>query len=114
MLYEPMKDLNSKFLNWLARHKADLPQEDLTCYQGQRDLVREIVVKFEEKRYRDEDPMCREFVLERIQKIQELRSPPEDLIQNPLPGLVGDGMEEKGEGGMGVGEKDDDIGYPIQ
>lgn len=106
MLYEPMKELNAKYPEWLVSHKGKLPDEDYKRYEGQRGVVREIVAKFEEKGYSDEDSRCREFIWERMQKMQGMGSPPEDLIANPFPGMMG------GPGG-GVG-KEDDVGCPAQ
>ncbi len=103
MLYEPMKELDSKYPAWLANNKPKLPEEEYKRYEGQRGVVMEIVAKFEEKGYSDEEAGCREFIWERMQKMQGLGSPPEDLIANPLPGMVGGigGREGEGEGGEG-------------
>ncbi len=107
MLYEPMKELDSKYPEWLAKKKGNLQDEDYKRYEGQRRVVREMVAKFEEKGYSDEDSRCREFIWERMQKMQAMGSPPEDLIANPFPGMMG------GEGGGGSG-KEDDAGCPTQ
>jgi len=58
------------------------------------------VQKFEEKGYSDEDAGCREFIWERMQKMQAEGSPPEDLIANPFPGMGG-GIPGFGGGGEG-------------
>jgi peroxin-19 len=110
MLYEPMKELDSKYPEWLADNKGKLPDEDYKRYEGQRGVVREIVTKFEEKRYSDEDSSCREFIWERMQKMQAMGSPPEDLIANPIPGMMGD----PGGGGAGGGAPGEDAGCPTQ
>ncbi|ERF75603.1 hypothetical protein EPUS_04583 [Endocarpon pusillum Z07020] len=102
----PQQDeLDSKYPEWLAKKKGELPDEDYKRYEGQRGVVREIVAKFEEKAYSDEDSRCREFIWERMQKMQAMGSPPEDLIANPFPGMMGGG------GGSG---KQDDAGCPTQ
>lgn len=106
MLYEPMKELDSKYPEWLLINKAKLPDKDYGRYEGQRGVVREIVTKFEEKEYSDEDSSCREFIWERMQKMQDMGSPPEDLISNPFPGITG-GLQ----GGTG---KEDDSGCSMQ
>ena len=106
MLYEPMKELDEKFPEWLVKKDKEgrLSKEEMTRYRNQRRIVREIVGKFEERGYSDEDPRCREFVWERMQKMQNEGSPPEDLIANPFPGMGG-------LPGMGGGE---DAGCPTQ
>lgn len=89
MLYEPMSELNSKFPEWLQKNGSKLPAEDKSRYENQSRIVGEIVRKFEEKGYSDEDLACREFIWERMQKMQAEGSPPEDLISNPFPGMGG-------------------------
>jgi peroxin-19 len=109
MLYEPMKELDEKFPEWLAKKEKEgkLPPEDMTRYRNQRGIVREIVGKFEERGYSDEDPRCREFIWERMQRMQNEGSPPEDLITNPFPGMGG-------VPGLGTGEGGEDVGCPTQ
>ena len=106
MLYEPMKELDEKFPEWLAKNEKEgkLPAEDMKRYHNQSGIVREIVGKFEETGYSDEDPRCREFIWARMQKMQNEGSPPEDLIANPIPGMGG-------LPGAGGGE---DAGCPTQ
>ncbi|RMZ78837.1 hypothetical protein DV738_g3557, partial [Chaetothyriales sp. CBS 135597] len=94
MLYEPMEELNQKFPAWLERNKDRLTKEDYGRYTRQRDIVREIVSKFEEKGYSDDDPLCREFIWEKMQKMQDQGAPPEDLVQNPMPGMNPAEIEE--------------------
>ena len=106
MLYEPMKELDTKYPEWLANNKGKLPDEDYKRYEGQRAVVTEIVIKFEEKGYSDDDPRCREFIWERMQKMQGMGSPPEDLIVNPFPGML--------DGSAGGAGKEDDAGCPPQ
>ena len=109
MLYEPMKELDEKFPDWLAKKKkgGKMPQADMTRYENQRVIVREIVGKFEERGYSDEDPRCIEFIWERMQKMQNEGSPPEDLIANPFPGMGG-------LPGLGGKEGGEDAGCPTQ
>ena len=100
MLYEPMAELNQKFPAYLAKNKSKLKTEDYARYARQKEIVKDIVNKFEEKGYSDEDPKCREYVWEKMQLMQEQGAPPEELISNPVPGLGmpglggGEGMEE--------------------
>lgn len=99
MLYEPMKELDSKFPQWIDENSKKLKSEDATRYRKQQVIVRDIVKKFEEKSYSDEDPKCRDFIWEKMQAMQEQGAPPEELIDSPLPGMGGLGDLGKGEGG---------------
>lgn len=114
MLYEPMKELDTKYPEWLASNRAKLPAEDCKRYQGQRSVVREIVAKFEDKGYSDADSRCREFIWERMQKMQGMGSPPEDLIANPFPGMMGGAGGGGGGGGGGGKEQEQEAGCPTQ
>ena len=95
MLYEPMKELDQKFPDWLAANKSKLKTEDYARYVRQKVVVKDIVGKFEEKSFSDDDPKCREYIWEKMQKMQEEGAPPEELIQNPFPSV---NPEELGEG----------------
>ncbi|KAJ5609161.1 hypothetical protein N7528_009728 [Penicillium herquei] len=86
MLYEPMKELDGKFEPWIEKNKAEgkVPKDDMQRYEAQAKVVKQIVQKFEESTYSDDDPKCREYVWERMQEMQAAGSPPEELISNPL------------------------------
>lgn len=96
ILYEPMKELNDKFPEWLAKNREKTPAEDLKRYEEQQALVKEIVAKFEEKTYADSNAADREYIVDRMQKVrtpskvgssrankrqmQAAGSPPSDLV----------------------------------
>ncbi|KAF9891149.1 Peroxisome chaperone and import receptor [Aspergillus nanangensis] len=85
MLYEPMKELDTKFKPWMAENKGkgSVSEEDMKRYESQATIVSQIVSKFEEPGYTDEDPKCREYVWERMQEMQAAGNPPEELVANP-------------------------------
>ncbi|EAW09671.1 putative peroxisomal membrane protein receptor Pex19 [Aspergillus clavatus NRRL 1] len=94
MLYEPMKELDGKWGPWLKENRGKVADEDMERYEKQAKLVTQIVEKFEEEGYTDEDPKHRGYVWERMQEMQALGSPPEELVANPWPedmGELGDG-----------------------
>ncbi|KAB5515205.1 Pex19 protein family-domain-containing protein [Coniochaeta sp. 2T2.1] len=80
ILYEPMKELNDKFPEWMERNKGTVPAEDLKRYEEQQALAREIVAKFEEKTFSDANAKDREYIVDRMQKMQAAGSPPPDLV----------------------------------
>ena len=88
-LYEPMTELNTKFPEWLSENESKLKKEDYARYARQKEIVKDIVSKFESRAYTDDDPQCREYIWERMQKMQEQGAPPEDLVSNPFPGMGG-------------------------
>ncbi|KAI0098076.1 Pex19 protein family-domain-containing protein [Nemania sp. FL0031] len=80
ILYEPMKELNDKFPGWMDKNKDTLAKDDLKRYQEQQVLVSEMVTKFEEPKYSDSNPADREYIVDRMQKMQAAGSPPQDLV----------------------------------
>ena len=69
MLYEPMKDLNAKFPPWIEANRGKISESDMSRYQTQANYVSQIVAKFEEPGYSDEDHKCREYIWERMQSV---------------------------------------------
>ncbi|KAI1418472.1 Pex19-domain-containing protein [Hypoxylon sp. FL1857] len=80
ILYEPMKELNDKFPGWMEKNKDTLGKDDLKRYQEQQVLVAEMVAKFEESTYSDSNTADREYIVDRMQKMQAAGSPPHDLV----------------------------------
>lgn len=72
ILYEPMKELHDKFPEWLEKNRDKTDKGDLERYEEQQRLVKEIVGKFEEKGYSDDNAAHREYIVERMQKVSSL------------------------------------------
>ncbi|KAI9742714.1 MAG: U2 snRNP complex subunit msl1 [Chaenotheca gracillima] len=77
-----MKELHDKFPAWLAENGEKIPEADRKRYEEQESLVREIVQRFERPGYSDDNTADREFIVERMQKMQAAGSPPADLVGN--------------------------------
>lgn len=69
ILYEPMKELNDKFPEWMDQNRDKVPEADKKRYELQQGYVKEIVTKFEESTYSDSNPADREYIVERMQKV---------------------------------------------
>ncbi|KAK3957020.1 Pex19 protein family-domain-containing protein [Pseudoneurospora amorphoporcata] len=80
ILYEPMKELHEKFPGWLEKNRATTSKEDLERYELQQKLVSEIVAKFEEPNYADTSKEHHEYIVDRMQKMQDAGQPPNDLV----------------------------------
>ncbi|OIW29005.1 Pex19-domain-containing protein [Coniochaeta ligniaria NRRL 30616] len=80
ILYEPMKELNDKFPAWMEKNKDKVSAEDLKRYEEQQALAKEIVAKFEEPTFSDVNAKDREYIVDRMQKMQAAGSPPPDLV----------------------------------
>ncbi|OAA66615.1 peroxisomal membrane protein receptor [Niveomyces insectorum RCEF 264] len=82
ILYEPMKELDDKFPAWMAANKATTSAADLERYTEQQLVVKEIVTRFEAPSYSDANPDDREYIVDRMQRMQAAGSPPSDLVGN--------------------------------
>lgn len=71
ILYEPMKELNDKFPEWMEKNRDSIPEEDKARYELQEGFVKEIVAKFEEPTYSDSNAEDREYIVERMQKVSD-------------------------------------------
>lgn len=80
ILYEPMKELHDKFPAWLRDNKPSLSKDDLARYEEQQKVVGEIVARFDRPQYSDDSNDDREYIVERMQKMQAAGSPPPDLV----------------------------------
>jgi peroxin-19 len=99
ILYEPMKELNDKFPEWMVNNRAKTPAEELKRYEEQQQLVKEIVLKFEEPSYADSNTADREYIVDRMQKVSPAAPQPVWFLSNrcqmqasgsPPADLVGD------------------------
>ncbi|KAH7084885.1 Pex19 protein family-domain-containing protein [Paraphoma chrysanthemicola] len=80
ILYEPMKELNDKFPKWMEDNAEKCDKADLERYKEQAVLVKEITERFDRKGYSDSNAGDREYIVERMQKMQAAGSPPPDLV----------------------------------
>lgn len=80
ILYDPMKELDDKFPAWMTKNKESTPEADLKRYETQQRIVKEIVAKFEEPGYTDENVESRQYIVDRMQEMQSAGSPPADLV----------------------------------
>lgn len=82
MLYEPMKELDGKFGPWIEKNKGTgkVSAEDMERFETQARVVKQIVGKFEEKGFSDDDPKCREYVWERMQEVSSSTFGSTDLV----------------------------------
>lgn len=80
ILYEPMKELNENFPGWLEKNAKEVSKADLERYKKQQIYVNEIVKRFESEKYDDNSVDDKEYIVERMQKMQTAGSPPSDLV----------------------------------
>lgn len=69
ILYEPMKEMNDKFPDWMEKNKGKHSDEDMKRYAEQQTLASEIVAKFEEPDYSDDKVEYRQYIVDRMQRV---------------------------------------------
>jgi peroxin-19 len=80
ILYEPMKELDDKFPRWMEDNQGKVGADDMKRYEEQRIIVRDIVARYDSKGYSDSNPADREYIVDKMQKMQAAGAPPPDLV----------------------------------
>ncbi|KAH6722356.1 Pex19 protein family-domain-containing protein [Leptodontidium sp. MPI-SDFR-AT-0119] len=96
ILYEPMKELDDKFPAWMKENEGKVDVADMKRYKEQQVYVSEIVKRFETKTYTDDNSKDREYIVERMQKMQAAGSPPPDLVGDMAAAQEAFGAPEEG------------------
>ena len=108
VLYEPIKDLNTKFPEYLQQNKDKLDEAKYKNYTQQYEITNDIVKIFELESYSEENKRQREQVNSLLESLQELGQPPSELVGETgdfLPGFGG-GAGKGGDNPFGFDEKD--------
>lgn len=98
VLYEPLKDLNTKYPLWLKENAEKTSKADMERYTKQAAIVSAIVEEFDKPDYSDDNDEQRAFISQKLEEMQESGDPPKDLM--------GD-AEKAGIPGFGFGGDDD-------
>lgn len=108
VLYEPIKDLNTKFPDYLQEKKGVISEEEHANYTKQYDITKDILAIFESDSYNDDDKQQRDQVNSLLESLQELGQPPTDLIgdSGDFPGFGGLGAPGTGAEGLDFSDKD--------
>ena len=80
-LYEPMRKLRDEYPAWLEVNWDKVSDEDLERYNQQLDKVTEICCEFE----KSEGDQIKDDIFEKLNQLQELGHPPDDLMQKIHP-----------------------------
>lgn len=93
ILYEPMKEMHEKYPKWIEENESKLPADGLARYKTQQRIVAEIVTKFEDPSYSDQDADCKKFITTRMEEMQNSGAAPmelmSDMTSGSIPGLDG-------------------------
>ncbi|KAG5684974.1 hypothetical protein PVAND_014178 [Polypedilum vanderplanki] len=105
VLLPSLKELSSKYPNWLTENSSKLNPEEKERYENQYKLMKEVCDELEKEKSDDSADVKKErfnIVLDRMQKMQELGQPPAEILGEgaentmPLPNLPtsADGNEQ--------------------
>ena len=103
VLYEPLKDMHSRFPSYLASSEADsIDTETREKYVSQLTIMGDILAVFESPQYSDSNLELRKKVSDLVSRLQDLGTPPQELLGDMPPELaginnmLGDGGDENG------------------
>lgn len=108
VLYEPIKDLNSKFPEFLSEKKGVIADDQHATYTKQYEITTDILAIFEAPGYTDNDKQKRDKVNTLLESLQELGQPPSELVgdASDFPGFGGAGGLGGAGGGLDFSDKD--------
>ncbi|CAL1579112.1 unnamed protein product [Knipowitschia caucasica] len=88
VLYPSLKEITTKYPEWLEVNKATVSAEDFSRYEQQARIMGEICELFEkEEEAAGEKERTFETIMDLMQKLQELGQPPKELAGDAPPGL---------------------------
>jgi peroxin-19 len=93
ILYEPLLELSQKYPDWIKEHPED---PKLDTYKKQSALVQQIVAEFESPSYSDDNKAKKDKVMGLMGDMQELGSPPTEIMGEDL-GMLDGGMPKMSE-----------------
>lgn len=98
VLLPSLTELKSKYPAWLAENASKISSEEKERYENQYKLMQEVCSELEKEKEDDSADVKRErfnIVLDRMQKMQELGTPPAEILgevpENAVPNLPIDG-----------------------
>ncbi|XP_049454675.1 peroxisomal biogenesis factor 19 [Epinephelus fuscoguttatus] len=105
VLYPSLKEITTKYPEWLDANKPSLSPEDYQRYEQQSKIMGEICKQFEEEGPEDKEGTF-ESIMDLMQKLQDLGQPPKELAGDAPPGFNFDMESLNLPGGPGAGAAD--------
>ncbi|XP_061694292.1 peroxisomal biogenesis factor 19 isoform X2 [Syngnathoides biaculeatus] len=98
VLYPSLKEITTKYPEWLEANRSSLSPEDAQRYEQQAKVMGEICQRFEKEE--DGDKVF-ESIMDLMQKLQDLGQPPKELAGDAPPGFNFDMDSLNLPGGLG-------------
>ncbi|RVE60978.1 hypothetical protein OJAV_G00166040 [Oryzias javanicus] len=107
VLYPSLKEITTKYPEWLEANKPSLSAEDYRRYEQQSKVMGEICKLFEtEEQGVENKEKTFESIMDLMQQLQDLGQPPKELAGDVPPGLNFDMESLNLPGGLGAGAPD--------
>ncbi|XP_072296311.1 peroxisomal biogenesis factor 19 [Eucyclogobius newberryi] len=87
VLYPSLKEITTKYPEWLETNKPTLSSEDFQRYEQQAVVMGDICKLFEREEGAADKERTFESIMDLMQKLQELGQPPKELAGDAPPGL---------------------------
>ncbi|KAJ0011556.1 hypothetical protein NQD34_012531 [Periophthalmus magnuspinnatus] len=89
VLYPSLKEITTKYPEWLDANKPTLSSDDFQRYEQQAKIMADICKLFEKEEEEGAEDKERTFetIMDLMQKLQELGQPPKELAGDAPPGL---------------------------
>jgi peroxin-19 len=103
VLLPSLKEIVSKYPGWLEENGSKISPEEKERYESQLKLMQEVCSELEQEKAEDSPEVKKDrftVVLDKMQRMQDLGQPPEDLVgpgENVMPNL--------GEGALPGGDQ---------
>lgn len=82
VLYQPMKDIGSRYPEWIEAHKDELSSEDITRYKEQYQYIQRICTLYET------NPKDYPQLMDLLHEMQQRGQPPQEIIDELAPGMT--------------------------
>ncbi|XP_026170376.1 peroxisomal biogenesis factor 19 isoform X2 [Mastacembelus armatus] len=104
VLYPSLKEITTKYPEWLDANRSSLSTEDCQRYEQQAKIMGEICKRFEREEAGAEDKESNfECIMDLMQQLQDLGQPPKELAGDAPPGFNFDMESLNLPGGPGAG-----------
>ncbi|KNZ55378.1 hypothetical protein VP01_269g8 [Puccinia sorghi] len=97
IMYEPLKDMNRLFPDWIKENRSNLSPEDLQRYETQSEIIQQVLQKFEdpnwdteEKAGGDKFAANQKQVIDLLTKMQDCGPPPKEILGDMPAGVFGE------------------------
>ncbi|KAK3098695.1 hypothetical protein FSP39_022123 [Pinctada imbricata] len=90
VLYPSLKELSQKYPKWITENRGKVDKAQMSNYEQQEILVREICKEFESENASDSSDVQKhrfETIVDLMQQMQELGQPPKEIVGDMAPGL---------------------------